>query len=55
VFGEIPYRPDQVMHLEADVSKLKKDVGWVPEYSLDQGLKNTIDFIKNNKAKVDYE
>ena len=33
-FGELPYRPDQIMRLEADISKLHRDLGWSPEVSL---------------------
>lgn len=41
-FGRIPYRPDQVMHLEADISKLTKATGWTPATSLEEGLKQTV-------------
>lgn len=37
-FGEVPYRPDQVMHLQADVSRLRDVVGWCPQISLQHGL-----------------
>ncbi|HUS34651.1 MAG TPA: NAD(P)-dependent oxidoreductase, partial [Verrucomicrobiae bacterium] len=40
--GEVPYRPDQVMHLEADISKLTKATGWTPATSLEDGLKQTV-------------
>ena len=40
--GEVPYRPDQVMHLEADISKLTKATGWMPASSLEDGLKQTV-------------
>src|SRR3989344_3298086 len=32
--------------LEADISKVKKALGWKPTYSLDEGLKRTIDWYK---------
>lgn len=41
-FGEVAYRPDQVMHLEADVSKLYRVVGWSPETDLTEGLARTV-------------
>ncbi|KEQ27945.1 hypothetical protein ET33_00590 [Paenibacillus tyrfis] len=50
-FGDIPYRPDQVMHLEADVSKLIRDTGWQPEFNLETGLGRTIEYIKNEKNR----
>jgi UDP-glucose 4-epimerase len=40
-FGEVAYRPDQVMVLAADVSRLSA-LGWKPEVSLDQGLRETV-------------
>ena len=42
--GEIPYNDKTVMHLEADIAKLKCDTGFVPEYSFDKGIKETIDW-----------
>jgi len=40
--GEVPYRPDQVMHLEADIARLSKATGWKPATSLEEGLKQTV-------------
>lgn len=45
-FGDIPYRDDQVMHLEADISKLKNVIEWIPKTSLDSGLEKTILWIR---------
>ncbi|QNI37182.1 NAD-dependent epimerase/dehydratase family protein [Edaphobacter albus] len=41
-FGEIPYRPDQVMFLEADISNLCAATSWQPKTSLVEGLTQTI-------------
>jgi nucleoside-diphosphate-sugar epimerase len=41
-FGEIPYGPNQIMHLEADIDRLRKDVGWWPRVPLEDGLKETV-------------
>lgn len=41
-FGELPYRSDQVMHLEADISRITRQTGWVPKVILDEGLKDTV-------------
>lgn len=46
-FGEVEYRPDQVMHLQADITKLHEATGWEPETSLAQGLKRTVDWYRN--------
>lgn len=40
--GEVPYRSDQVMHLEADISKLTNATGWTPATSIEQGLRQTV-------------
>ena len=37
-FGEVPYRPDQVMHLEADITSLSLASGWRPQVALEDGL-----------------
>lgn len=45
-FGEIPYEPNQVMHLEADISKLRLATGWKPEISLEEGLRRTVEWFR---------
>ena len=37
-FGEVSYRPDQVMRLHADISALSEMTGWTPVISLHDGL-----------------
>jgi len=49
-FGEIPYRPDQVMHLEADISKLRHATNWSPETGLTQGLTETVRWFASGRA-----
>ena len=45
-FGEVPYAPDQVMHLEADISRLRAATGWDPKVSLPDGLRRTVDWFR---------
>ena len=45
-FGEVAYRPDQVMHLEADISRLAKLAHWYPRVGIDEGLDRTIGWRK---------
>lgn len=45
-FGEVPYRSDQVMHLQADTSKLRQATGWEPRTALDEGLRRTVDWYR---------
>lgn len=42
-FGLIPYRNDQVMHLEADITQLRKAASWSPEIDLETGLRNAVE------------
>jgi nucleoside-diphosphate-sugar epimerase len=37
-FGDVPYRPDQVMLLQADVQRLSQ-LGWRPTVTLEEGLR----------------
>jgi nucleoside-diphosphate-sugar epimerase len=48
-YGAIPYRPDQVMYMSANIIKLSTHLNWQPKTSIDEGLIKTIDFFKNNK------
>lgn len=51
-FGEIPYHPDQIMRLQANVSKLKNDTGWTPQVSLREGLKRVIEEFREITASA---
>ncbi|PSO23648.1 NAD(P)-dependent oxidoreductase [Bradyrhizobium sp. MOS002] len=42
-FGELAYRPDQVMVLAANVSRVLA-LGWKPEVQLDEGLQETVNW-----------
>jgi len=41
-FGAIEYYPHQVMHLQADISELKKDTGWEPKMPFRDGIKSVL-------------
>jgi UDP-glucose 4-epimerase len=41
-FGDDSYRPDQVMYLEADFSRLRSATGWEPLVPLEEGLRRTV-------------
>lgn len=45
-FGALPLRPGEIMNSVADIDFLTK-LGWKPNYSLDQGLTETIDIEKS--------
>ena len=50
-------RPDksEVLQLICDSSKAKRFLNWEPKYSLEQGLSETIEWIKNNQDKYKTE
>ena len=43
--GAVPYGEKQVMHLEADVSELKKDTGFEPCVEFKEGIRNILKFL----------
>lgn len=45
-FGAIPYRNDQVMYMQADISKISKQLRWQPKTDLSSGLAKTIKYYK---------
>lgn len=47
--GAIPYSPLQVMHLQADISALRQDTGFVPETDFAQGIRKTIEWIRSTE------
>ena len=46
-FGEVPYYPNQVMHLEADISNLTADTGFRPSWSFEEGIRKTVDWCES--------
>jgi len=51
-FGEIPYRFDQVMHLEADIARLRTATGWTPRTPLAAGLRKTVSWYQQVDASI---
>lgn len=50
VFGEIPFREDQVMHMRADVTRLRATTGWAPRVTMEQGLEATVAWYRKRQA-----
>jgi len=46
-FGKIPYRDDQVMNMEADISKISNLLDWKAKCNYSYGLKTIIEDYKN--------
>lgn len=47
--GEVPYGPLQVMHLQADISALQADTGFVPKTPFAEGIRKTMDWVKREQ------
>ena len=45
-FGEIPYGPQQVMRLQADIGELRRDTGFEPKTPFEAGIRETIEWIR---------
>lgn len=46
--GDLPYPPNQVMYLCADISSLSKDTGFFPTISFKEGIQKTISWYRSN-------
>jgi len=46
-YGAVPYREDQIMHLEADIEKISSQIDWVPMVGIDDGLEKTVNWWKS--------
>lgn len=47
--GDIPYGPDQVMYLCADLTEFTADTGFLPEYSFEEGIRETVAWVKEQR------
>jgi UDP-glucose 4-epimerase len=49
----IPFPPEkkkiEIGDYIADISKIKRDTGWQPRVSLEEGIQKTMDFFKKHK------
>ncbi len=41
--GDLPYNPDQVMHLQADLTSLSEDTGYEPRVPFEEGIRLTLE------------
>ena len=51
-FGAMPYRPDEMMYLVANVGKAKSVLGWEPKVSIKKGIEYTINWYNQNISKL---
>jgi nucleoside-diphosphate-sugar epimerase len=47
-WGEVPQRPDDPAVIEADVGRLRDEVGWRPTITLEEGIRETVEWWKAN-------
>ena len=45
-FGDIPFGPNQIMHLEGDNSRLTAATGWTPGIKIEDGLVTVVDALR---------
>jgi nucleoside-diphosphate-sugar epimerase len=50
--GEKEYGPDQIMYLCADISELTQDTGFVPRIVFEDGIRETIEWVKRERGVV---
>lgn len=48
-FGDVHYGTDQIMHLQADISRLTNAIAWTPNTHLVDGLQRTIEWYQRNR------
>lgn len=48
-FGEVPYSDKQVMYLCADIDDLEQDTGFSPQYTFEDGIRETVLWCRENR------
>jgi nucleoside-diphosphate-sugar epimerase len=48
--GALPYRPNEIWRMRGDSTRIRQILGWKPRVSLDEGLKITIDWFRDQIA-----
>jgi nucleoside-diphosphate-sugar epimerase len=49
--GELPYKPDQIMHLEADITRICGALAWRPTTELADGLVRTVAWYREHRDR----
>ena len=44
-YGAVPYREDQVMFMEADITKISTSLNWQPKVDIQEGLIKTVNYL----------
>ncbi len=49
--GERPYAEGQVMHLTADITKIRRDTGWKPRVPFSTGIAKTAEYLRRGQEE----
>ena len=52
IFGEVPYSQGQVMNLQADITKLKLDTGFIPDFDFRRGIRMVSEWSSHERNNV---
>ena len=48
--GALPYRPNEIWRMRGDSTRARQVLGWKPRVSLEEGLKITVDWFREQLA-----
>ncbi|HCC08182.1 MAG TPA: CDP-abequose synthase [Clostridiales bacterium] len=48
-YGAIPYRKNEMWNPEPDITKIKAMLGWAPRVGLEEGIRRTVEWFKENR------
>lgn len=51
-YGAVPYRPDQQMHLEAEIGRLESAIDWRPRHTLQEGVAKLLRWHRESQPVV---
>jgi nucleoside-diphosphate-sugar epimerase len=49
-YGALEYRKNEMWNPQPDITKIKSVLSWVPRIALEEGIKRTVEWFKQNKA-----
>lgn len=49
LFGAVPYGPAGIININPNISKLKNELSWSPNYSFEKGVKTILKFLEQNR------
>jgi len=52
LFGSLPYRDSELWNLSGNPDKAERLLGWIPAHSLNEGIRQTINWLANSSAEV---